>query len=87
MLSLFELFLLLYCPKRYWNSLQNRQQADPNHPYKRLFTERYLAKKRIVKGIWIASGLLMLSFPLLPFVVTLGLFTTFLSFSILDESR
>ncbi len=49
-------------------------------------TARYRNKKRIVKGLWIASGLMMLSYPLLSFMVTLGLFTTFLSFTILDES-
>ena len=48
--------------------------------------QRYQAKKRIVRGIWIAAGIMMLSYPLLPFVVTVGLVTTFFSFTILDES-
>ncbi len=81
MLSNFELILLLY-----WPELYERRQPDENHPYRRLFTPRYLARKKIVRGIWIATGSMMLIFPQLPFVITLGLFTTFLSFSILDES-
>ncbi|MEH6625359.1 MAG: hypothetical protein V7739_02865 [Motiliproteus sp.] len=81
MLSDLEMWLLLYWPERY-----ERCQPDENHAYRRLFTKAYKAKKQIVKGLWIATGLLMIAYPLLPFMVTLGLFTTFLSFSILDES-
>lgn len=47
---------------------------------------RYQRKQQVVKGIWFASGLMMLAFPIADFMVTLGLFTTFLCFSILDES-
>jgi hypothetical protein len=52
----------------------------------RMRSARYLAKKKIVRGLWIATGMLMLAFPLTHFIVTLGLFTTFLSFTILDET-
>ncbi|MEH6823622.1 MAG: hypothetical protein V7629_06925 [Motiliproteus sp.] len=61
-------------------------KLDTNHAQARLQTTRYRAKKRIVRGLWIATGLLMLAFPLTHFIVTLGLFTTFLSFTILDET-
>ncbi len=81
MLTNLEILLLLYCPKCY-----ERRQPDENHPYRRLFTKKYQAKKQVVKGLWIATGILMIIYPLMPFIVTLGLFTTFLSFSILDES-
>jgi len=93
MLSEFECFLLLYCPD-YWsrtcaplhNDRPSPRSADHHHPRQRLLSKNYKAKKRIVRGIWIATGLLMIGFPLPPFMVTLGLFTTFLSFTILDES-
>lgn len=49
-------------------------------------TPRYQAKKKIVRGLWIACGAMMIAFPITHFVITLGLFTTFLSFTILDES-
>ena len=81
MLSLLEFALLLYGPHLY-----EIREPDELHPYKRKFTKRYKAKKQVVKGLWIATGLLMIIYPLIPFIVTLGLFTTFLSFSILDES-
>lgn len=47
---------------------------------------KYRAKKNIVRSLWIASGLMMLSFPLLPFMAALGLLTTFIAFTILDET-
>ncbi|MEH6650141.1 MAG: hypothetical protein V7707_08980 [Motiliproteus sp.] len=57
-----------------------------DHPLMRMRTTRYRAKKKIVRGLWIATGILMLAFPMVHFIVTLGLFTTFLSFTILDEA-
>lgn len=47
---------------------------------------RHARKKQLVRTLWFASGLMMLAFPVTQFVVTLGLFTTFLSFTILDET-
>jgi len=46
----------------------------------------YRAKKRIVRDIWIGTALLMLLLPHPGAVATLALFTTFLSFTILDET-
>lgn len=57
-----------------------------DHPLRRMQTTRYRTKKKIVRGLWIAAGILMLAFPLSHFIVTLGLFTAFLSFTILDEA-
>ncbi|MCW8885834.1 MAG: hypothetical protein OQK12_11350 [Motiliproteus sp.] len=81
MLSLIDIALLLYCP-----ALFRHSPADERHPQGRMTTKRYLAKKQVVKSLWIATGTLMLIYPIVPFIVTLGLFTTFLSFTILDES-
>ena len=61
-------------------------ELSSGHPLVRMRSARYQAKKKVVRGLWIATGMLMLAFPLSHFIVTLGLFTTFLSFTILDEA-
>ena len=48
---------------------------------------KYKRKKSLVRSIWITSGLIMLTFPVLPFVAAMSLLTTFLSFVILDETQ
>ncbi|MFI2809910.1 MULTISPECIES: hypothetical protein [Microbulbifer] len=59
---------------------------DPNDSHTRRYTRAYRVKRGWVKNLWIAASLLMLCFPLLPFVAALGLLTSFLSFAILDET-
>lgn len=66
----------------YLSPLQNSQ----SYRQEKARQPGYKAKKGIVRGLWIASGIVMLTFPILPFMLTLGLFTTFLSFTILDET-
>ena len=66
-------------------SAQDRT-PDPNHHYRRAYTERYRAKKRVVYYFWVTSLLCMLVVPTVGFVTTAGLFTTFISFSYLDET-
>ena len=66
--------------------LFRRPVTDETSPQASSARRRYRRKKHIVKGLWFASGLMMLAFPITHFIVTLGLFTTFLSFTILDES-
>ena len=56
------------------------------HPRLRRETSRYLKKKRIVKDLWIVSGLLMLAMPI-NIIAMLALGMTFLAFTILDETR
>lgn len=52
-------------------------------------TATYRKKKRIVKKVWIAAGLIMLMFIgcdyFVGIVMTISLLTTFISFFILDE--
>lgn len=60
---------------------------DPSDSHRRRYTHRYRVKRVWVKNLWIGSSLLMLCFPLLPFVLSLGLLTSFLSFAILDECQ
>ncbi|SDZ81749.1 hypothetical protein SAMN05216562_0531 [Microbulbifer marinus] len=52
----------------------------------RRYSRRYRLKRSWVKNLWIGTCLLMLCFPLLPFVLAIGLLTSFLSFAILDET-
>jgi len=57
----------------------------PPGPSARRKTKKYQQKRRIVRDVWIVSGLLMLSVPTgMTFVLALG--TTFVSFMILDET-
>ncbi|WP_226999790.1 hypothetical protein [Microbulbifer aggregans] len=59
---------------------------DPEDAHSRRYSRRYRHKRGWVKNLWIAAGVLMLCFPLLPFVVPLGLLTSFISFALLDET-
>lgn len=59
---------------------------DPGDSHTRRYTRSYRVKRGWVKNLWIAASLLMLCFPLLPFVLGLGLLTSLLSFAILDET-
>ncbi|RRJ83173.1 hypothetical protein [Aestuariirhabdus litorea] len=63
------------------------EEPDEKHFYHRTFTPRYRAKRRIVRTLWLAAGLLMLCNPVLPFVILIGLPMTLLGFVILDETR
>jgi hypothetical protein len=60
---------------------------DDGHFYRRCFTRRYRAKRRIVRDVWLGSGCVMLLNPVLPFMLALGLATTLLAFVILDETE
>lgn len=63
--------------------LNDEQQAQ--HPHLRRYTRKYGQKKRIVRDVWIVSGLLMISLPL-SMIAVLALGTTFVAFTILDET-
>lgn len=60
--------------------------ADPRHAHGRRLTTAYKKRQGLVKNIWIISGFSMLVIPALPWMAALSLFTTFLSFTILDET-
>jgi 1,4-dihydroxy-2-naphthoate octaprenyltransferase len=59
---------------------------DPDDAHTRRYTRAYRLKRGWVKNLWIGACLLMLCFPLVPFVLILALLTSFLSFAILDET-
>jgi hypothetical protein len=61
-------------------------KPDPADSHLRRYTRSYKLKRGWVKNLWIGTSLLMLCFPLLPFVLALGLLSSFLSFAILDET-
>ncbi len=65
---------------------QTNQEERQGHIYSRTQSSSQTQKKQIVKNIWIFSGLLMLTFPVLPIVILITLTTTFVSFVILDET-
>ncbi|WP_299182916.1 hypothetical protein [uncultured Neptuniibacter sp.] len=76
----FSLWLLAPC----W--MRNRT-PDETHFYRRLFTAKHRAKRSKAKLLWISVLTVMLFFPYPPVVFTLFLFTTFLTFSLMDESN
>ena len=82
--------LIAFYLRLMWEHLRSRpvqkKTPDPEHFHWRRYTAKYHRKRDIVKNLWILAGLLMLSYPALPFVVGLSLFMTFLSFLILDET-
>lgn len=59
---------------------------DRRHFHRRRFTENYQKKRRVVRSLWFSAALMMLAFPFAHLVVVIALFTTFISFSILDET-
>ncbi len=55
------------------------------HPSWRRTTRHYRKKQRVVRNVWIVSGLLMIPAPL-GVVLVLAMGTTMLAFAILDET-
>ncbi|TQV73556.1 hypothetical protein FKG94_17840 [Exilibacterium tricleocarpae] len=82
--------LVVFYLRLWWQQMQSRParniNPDPAHFHRRRFTTKYHRKRGIVKNLWISAGLVMLTYPALPFVVGLSLFMIFLSFLILDET-
>lgn len=58
-----------------------------SHHHYRRFSKRYKKKQGLVKNIWIGVGLFAIIFPFLPLIMVLTLSTTFVSFTILDETE
>ena len=61
-------------------------RRDLELAHARRLTPRYRAKQTIVRQFWMGASLVTLIQPVLPFAPIVGLFTTFVSFSILDET-
>lgn len=68
------------------SSLSNISEADKaQHPSLRRYTQKYRKKKKIVRDLWLVSGILMLCVPV-TFMLAMALGTTLLAFVILDET-
>jgi hypothetical protein len=61
------------------------EQERIKHASFRRYTDKYRKKQRLVRDLWIVSGLAMLCAPL-NVLVALALGTTLLAFTILDET-
>lgn len=62
-----------------------RRTTDDLPPDRRK-TAVYRAKQQLVTRVWLGAGLVMLIQPTLPLVLIIGLLTTFIAFTILDET-
>ena len=80
---IFELICQCLLPK--WRQNIEQNQEDSGHFYYRTLSPKYIEKKSRVKNFWILAGALVLLQPTLHVMVIAGLFTTFLSFMVLDE--
>ncbi len=78
---LFRMLWLTYAPQ--W---MHSQIPDETHFYRRQFTPAYRKKMILVRRLWVFSGLLVLCFPTFIFLAVISLFSTFLSFCLLDET-
>ena len=67
-----------------------REFVDTKHAQKhahyRRTTKKYKMRKKIVRTVWTGTGMLVLAFPTPPIMVGALLFSTCLSFAILDET-
>ncbi|WP_027857657.1 hypothetical protein [Marinobacterium jannaschii] len=62
------------------------QTPDQNHFYRRVFTSRHKARVKRLYLLWLGAMSIVLIFPSLPLLIIVTLFTTFISFSFLDEA-
>lgn len=85
--SLLEFYWSLYLQLTWQPSWLVSKRPDQSHFHRRRFTAKYRNKQRLVRSLWFSMGLLMLAFPLLHVVVFVTMLTTFVSFSILDETQ
>ncbi|MCV6610087.1 MAG: hypothetical protein OIF55_04870 [Amphritea sp.] len=80
--ELIRFYLQLLLPQ--W--MQNRE-PDKRHFHRRRLTPVYRRKRRKVAALWTAAGLLMLLIQAPSFIISASLLTTFISFSLLDETE
>lgn len=59
---------------------------DERHFFRRRFTLKHYKKRKKVRYIWLSAISVWLINPTLPMMIFVGLLSTFLSFSLLDES-
>lgn len=59
---------------------------DEKHFFRRRFTLKHYQKRKKVRYIWLSAVSIWLINPTLPMMIFVGLLSTFLSFSLLDET-
>ena len=63
-----------------------REFVDEGHPYYRRNFSMYKKKQNFVKSLWLAALIAIAAFPYIHIIIPVSLFTTFISFSVLDET-
>lgn len=81
-----HILLLTLMPSWYQRDFLDVSSLSKHAHYRR-HTRHYKAKRKLVRSLWTGTGALMLAFPTPPIVVGGLLFSTCLSFAILDESK
>lgn len=81
-----KLVLLKLMPAWYQKDFLDERKATKHAHYRR-FSRKYRARRKLVRTLWTGTGCLMLLFPTPPIVVGAVIFSTCLSFAILDESE
>lgn len=85
-LALIEFYWGLYRQWSWQPDWLASKDPDSQHFHRRRYTKKYRSKLRVVRSLWFTVSLLVLAFPVMHFAVFATLFTTFLSFCILDET-
>ena len=83
----FGLWRHYFLPQLFRREFISEDERHPLHCHYRRYGKRYQKKRKIVLKIWTLIGVVVIIFPALPLVLSLLLATTFLAFSILDETE
>ncbi|TPE48445.1 hypothetical protein FJM67_13290 [Maribrevibacterium harenarium] len=81
-----QLLLIQIMPSWYQIPLLDETAAH-RHAHFRRTTKTYRRKRKLVRNLWTGTGIFMVAFPSPPTLIGALLFSTCLSFAILDESE
>ncbi|MFD1383593.1 hypothetical protein ACFQ45_09455 [Rhodanobacter aciditrophus] len=81
-----QLIAAAFMPGWYQKEFIDTKHAT-HHAHYRRTTEKYRGRRKIVRTLWTGTGILVLAFPTPPIMVGALLFSTCLSFAILDETE
>ena len=79
------LVFFTFLPSWYQPAFLDEEHAK-KHAHFRRATRAYRKKRRLVRNLWTGTGVFMIVFPTPPLLIGAMLFSTCLSFAILDES-
>lgn len=80
------LHLMLFLVSLWAPDWMRDQTPDAEHFHRRRFTNKHRNKRKRVRYIWLSAATLWCLNPSVPMMIFVGLLSTFLSFSLLDES-